>query len=292
MRHRWAMRAVAVSVVLALTAWMVVAIAIAADDEPPPTLPPLSDSALLQPSPSPSAPPAAEPRKVPSAAAIRSAAAYAEAREGLVSFAVVNSEGKLRGRAVDRRYPAASTVKAMLLAAETQRLERDGLALDQGTRSLLEAMITVSDNEAADAIYERVGDPGMFAIARQAEMERFTEAGHWGNAQVAASDLAGFFSRLDELMAGPHREYALALLGSVVAEQSWGIPATARPRWAVRFKGGWLPERGLVHQAAELRDGDRLISIAVLTDAQPSFEYGTETVREVAERLLSASGGA
>ncbi len=287
------MRSVAVSLVLALTAWMVVAIATAADDPggsvPSPTL---SDRAQRAPVASPVAPPPADPQKVPNAAAIRAAVAYADAREGVVSFAVINTEGKLRGRRVDRRYPAGSTVKAMLLAAETDRLESRGSPLDAGTRSLLEAMITVSDNDAADAIHARVGDPGMFAVADQAGMDRFTEAGDWGNAQVAASDLARFFSQLDGLMAGPHREYALGLLGSVVAEQSWGIPAIARPRWAVRFKGGWLPERGLVHQAAELRDGDRLISIAVLTDAQTSFEYGTETVRGVAERLLSRSGGA
>ncbi|MGZ8622019.1 MAG: hypothetical protein ACXWW8_05475, partial [Solirubrobacterales bacterium] len=195
---------------------MVVAIATTADDADEPLPAALTDRPQREPIPPHSALPPADPRKVPSAAAIRAAAAYADAREGLVSFAVVNSEGKLRGRTVDRRYPAASTVKAMLLAAETDRLERDGLPLDDGTRSLLEGMITVSDNDAADAIHARVGDSGMFAVARQAEMKRFIEAGHWGNAQVAASDLARFFSRLDELMVGAHREFALGLLGSVV----------------------------------------------------------------------------
>jgi hypothetical protein len=123
-------------------------------------------------------------------------------------------------------------------------------------------------------------------------MTGFTEAGSWGNAQVSAADLARFFAALEPLAAGPHREYALGLLGSVAPEQSWGIPQAARPHWAVRFKGGWLPERGLVHQAAELRDRDRRLAIAVLTDAQPSFEYGIETIRATAELLLSRSGGA
>jgi len=227
--------------------------------------------------------------KVPSPTALRDAWRYARGRDGEVSFAVVDSEGRLRGRDEDRLYSAASTVKAMLLAAELERLERDGLALDPATDSLLDAMITFSDNAAADAIFARVGDDGMFAVAERAGMEGFTEAGYWGNAQISAADLARFYSRLDELMAGPEREYALGLLGSVVPEQSWGIPAAAGERWAVRFKGGWLPDKALVHQAAELRerDGERKLSLAVLTDAQPSHDYGVATVRGVAERLLA-----
>jgi hypothetical protein len=86
------------------------------------------------------------------------------------------------------------------------------------------------------------------------------------------------------------RDRGKSLLGSVTPDQGWGIPAVAGSRWGVRFKGGWLPEQALVHQAAELRErgGPREVAIAVLTDAQPSFGYGVETVRGVAERLLAA----
>jgi hypothetical protein len=229
-----------------------------------------------------------EPRKVPTAAALRDAAAYASKRDGIVTFAVLNTEGKLRGRRIGRLFPAASTVKAMLLAAEVQRLEREHEPLDEETESLLRSMITYSDNDAADAIYARVGDAGMFRIARQAGMDRFTEAGHWGNAQIDAADLARLHWSMQALVDGPHRVFALGLLGSVIPEQSWGIPEVARPKWSVRFKGGWLPDRALVHQGAELRDDGRRLTIAVLTDEQPSFEYGIETVRGIAKRLLRA----
>jgi hypothetical protein len=73
-----------------------------------------------------------------------------------------------------------------------------------------------------------------------------------------------------------------------VPEQSWGVPEAAGERWAVRFKGGWLPDQALAHQVAELRErhADRKLSIAILTDQQPSHEYATATVQGVAERLL------
>ena len=125
-------------------------------------------------------------------------------------------------------------------------------------------------------------------------MTRFTVAGYWGNAQITAADMARFFGDLDRALARRHREYAKGLLGSIIASQRWGIPEAAGDDWAVRFKGGWLPDHALVHQAAELRerDGNRELSIAVLTDDQPSYDYGVETVRGVAERLLSEKGGA
>ena len=124
-------------------------------------------------------------------------------------------------------------------------------------------------------------------------MTRFTVAGYWGNAQIAAGDMARLFGDLDRALVRAHREYAKGLLGSVTETQRWGIPAAAGDDWAVRFKGGWLPDHALVHQAAELRErkGDRELAIVVLTDEQPSFDYGIETVRGVAERLLNPARG-
>ena len=227
-----------------------------------------------------------EPAKLPSAAGLRRAADFAGSREGVVSFAFVNTDGKLRGRTIGRLHPSASAVKAMLLAAEVRRLA--GQPIDEQTDSLLRAMITQSENDAADAIYARVGDAGLNAVAQRAGMTGYTVAGHWGNSQLTAGDMALFFADLDAVFPSGQREYAKGLLGSIVPEQSWGIPEAAGERWAVRFKGGWLPDRALVNQAAELRerDGRRKLSIAVLTDAQPSHEYGVETVRGVAQRLL------
>ena len=230
--------------------------------------------------------------KVPSAADLRAARGYVASRTGVVSFAVVNSEGKLRAVAGEGLFSAASVVKALLLAAELRRLEDEGAPIDPETDGLLEAMITISDNEAADAIFARVGDAGLNAAAERAGMTGFTVAGNWGNAQITATDMARFFADLDHQFPSRSRAYAKGLLGSVIESQRWGVPAAAREQWAVRLKGGWLPDRALVHQAAELRErgGSRSLAVAVLTDEQPSFGYGMETVEGVAARLLSRDG--
>jgi hypothetical protein len=225
---------------------------------------------------------------VPTVSAMRKAWRFARRRGGQVSFAVVDTAGRIRTRDGGRLYVSASVVKAMLLVAELRRLRQDGLLLDPATEEQLEAMITYSDNDAADWIYQRVGDPGLLAVARLARMRRFTVAGYWGNAQVTAADLARFFAGLRKLLPRPYRRTGLDLLASVIPEQRWGLPRAARGSWTVYFKGGWrATERGeLVHQAAWLKDGKRRLAIAVLTDAQPSQLHAIHTVRGVADRLL------
>ena len=231
-----------------------------------------------------------KPRALPTGEWIDQAWKYAGERGGLVSFAVIDTRGRLRGHEMDRQYSAASVVKAMVLAAELRRLAEEGSPIDEGTDSLLSSMIRYSDNEAADAVYARVGDEGMHAVAERAGMTGFTIAGHWGNAQITAGDMARFFAELDEMFPRAHVDYAQSLLASVIPSQTWGIPVAAGEEWAARFKGGWLPEKALVHQAAELRErgGPRQLSMAILTDEQPSHAYGVETVEGVAARLLGA----
>jgi hypothetical protein len=230
------------------------------------------------------------PRAMPGPSAMRRAWKYARRRGGMVSFAVVDTKGRMRTREGGRLYASASVVKAMLLVAELRRLAESGLPLDPGTEDVLEAMIAWSDNDAADSIYARMGDPGLLAVAEAANMRRFTVAGHWGNAQVSAADLAHFFSRVRRLLPRPHRRTGLRLLASVVPGQRWGLPkAAARGPWSVYFKGGWRETDSgeLVHQAGWLKDGSRELTIAVLTDAQPSRLYAIHTVRGIADRLVA-----
>jgi Beta-lactamase enzyme family len=228
---------------------------------------------------------------VPSVAAMRDAWRFARRRGGQVSIAVVDTWGRLRGRDAGRRYVSASVVKALLLVAELRRLERSADALDPATREVLTAMITLGDNDAADTIYTRVGDPGLLQVAHSAGMRRFDVSGYWANAQVTAADLARCFSRLRTLLPRRHRRTALHLLAAIQRDQRWGVPRAARGRWRVYFKGGWRSTaRGeLVHQAAWLRGENRVLAVAILTDAQPSHLFAIHTVRGIADRLLATT---
>ena len=221
---------------------------------------------------------------------IRAAVRYARSRTGRVSFAIVDERGRVRGHRGGARYSSASLVKAMLLVAYLRSARsRD---LDHSERALLEPMIRVSDNDAADAIMARVGAGGLARLARRARMRRFVPSEAWGGSQVTARDQAEFFDRLRRLLPDRHRSYGLGLLDSVTADQRWGIPRAAPKGWRVHFKGGWFPGDGgwRVHQAALLRRGDRELALAVLTEGGPGLGYGAATIRGVARRLLRGYG--
>lgn len=225
---------------------------------------------------------------VPSARALRSARRWADTRQGRVSFAVVDTRGRLSGQGSREAFPSASMVKAMLLVAYLDQPARRARALGSSEKALLDPMVRVSDNRAASAVYAQVGDPGLILLARRARMRGFRPAGYWANTGITAADQARFFRRVTQLTPSRHRPYARRLLGGVAPEQSWGVPEAAEPRWRSFYKGGWRRSATgrLVHQAALLERGDERLALAVLTDGNPSHEYGAATIRGVAARLL------
>ena len=231
----------------------------------------------------------------PSPRAIRRAQEFAASR-GDVSFAVIDDSIGLRGYDQDRQFSSASVSKALLLAADLRRLEREGLPLDEETKGLLEPMITYSDNEAADAVYAQVGDAGLEDVARRAGMTGFEATpGFWGGDQITAADMARFFFRLEANLPGPHRAYAKGLLARITPVERWGVPRVIGHGWSVWFKGGWRPagqedtSGAVTHQAALLvhRGGER-VGLAVLTDESPGDATGFGAIEGVTERLLAA----
>ena len=108
-----------------------------------------------------------------------------------------------------------------------------------------------------------------------------------GLSSIDVADQTRFFLHIDRYVPRRHRRYALRLLGSIVPAQRWGI-ARVRPRgWALYFKGGWGSGTGWAdHQVALLRRGRRRLAVAILITSSPSHEYGKETLRGIAARLL------
>jgi hypothetical protein len=229
----------------------------------------------------------AEPPSFPASRRVNAARRYVRGR-AISSFAVIDTHGHLHGWAVHRRYVTASVVKAMILVA---RLRQIGNRLPSGSdQAVLNPMIQVSDNDAASIAYGWVGDGGLLAVGKRAGMrDLVVPGGSWGNVYFSAADQAHLFLVIDKLVPRRSRAYARHLLSSIVSYQRWGFSRYSLARgWKTFFKGGWRPTRtgSLVHEAALFERRGRRFSMAVLTDGDPSHDYGTETLRGVASRIF------
>jgi D-alanyl-D-alanine dipeptidase len=227
------------------------------------------------------------PARLPSRRRIRAVQRYLRTRAGTNSWALIDNWGRLRAFAPHRVYVSASLVKAMLL---TSYLRGIGSRMpDAAERAALGPMITVSSNDAADAIYYHVGDAALYRLAKLAGMTQFSVAGYWANAHFSSEDQARFFNRIDRLIPKASRAYARGLLSSIASYQRWGFSRyAAAAGFKTFFKGGWRSTGAgqLVHEAALFERGRTRVSMAVLTDGNPSHDYGTETLRGVAQRVF------
>jgi hypothetical protein len=243
----------------------------------------LAALALVAPAQAPAA-----ARWTPDVAAARQ---WAAGRAGAISFAVRTPE-RLVGSGVDRTYPSASVIKAMLLVTYLRQgsvRDRDLRAAD---RALLAPMIRRSDNVTATRVRNIVGNHAVTRLARAVGMTRFSmNPGVWGSSRISARDQTRFFLRIDSFVPRRHRAYAMRLLRTVVPSQRWGIARAVPPDWTLYFKGGWGSGTGAVgHQIGLLRlDGDR-VAVAVLTVGSPSHAYSKATEEGIARRLLRGLG--
>ncbi|HEX3911395.1 MAG TPA: serine hydrolase [Solirubrobacteraceae bacterium] len=237
--------------------------------------------------------PAAKPRPkprvpaYPSRAAIAAAVEYLNDRAGRTSLAVLDSQGRLSGTRLRSHFQSASVVKVMFLTAFLQRLNADHASISALDRSLLYPMIHESNNDDASAVFDRVGGAAVARVAREAGMQDYAPGiGWWAYTQTSAADQARFFITIEKLIPHQFWPYARGLMAGIEAEQSWGIPEVARPRWQVFFKTGALPSEGLFNETARLERGGVTFTVSVFSTGDPSQAYGEETMRGVGERLL------
>ena len=221
---------------------------------------------------------------------VAAAERFAGQRAGSVSFSL-RAGGVRRSLDGDRTYASASVVKVMLLIAYLrERRDRD---LDHGDRELLRAMIRRSHNDSATRVRDSVGNGSLTDLARRAGMDCFApSASSWGSTRICSRDQALLMKRIAELLPERHRTFAMTQLRRIVARQRWGIPEVTG--WTPYFKGGWFedPDGWRIHQVALLRGPDgKELALAILTSGQPTRNYGRETVRGVAKRLIGPVTG-
>lgn len=254
----------------------------------------LATATAAAPSPMPTTPSVVAPTAASCAttAAVRAAVDAGAGRVERVGVAVTDTVSGATTVAGDPgQFASASLVKVLLA---TQLLLTGRMTGD--TDTLARAMISASDDDAADALYDLAGGDavvdlvaGHYGIADLGSPP--PEPGQWGLTGLTAAGLARLYVALEaDPVVWPWLSAAMAATTQVAedgTDQWFGIPS-ATPAWAV--KQGWMVGLGpgSTYHSTGLVDGRWVV---VLMAYGTEDQYGDElagTVTAMAQALLPA----
>lgn len=220
----------------------------------------------------PPVPPAAQPPGETWQQRAAAAARVASDGPGAVSFVVLDGDGReVASLNPENRVPAASTIKALILAAY---LRQPGVA-DRDLRpteaAAMERMITASSNTDATQLLRKVGWDDIRELALDAGItEGFTpDTQSWGLSQVTARSLATFFSELPALLPQRHRAFATGLFAKIIPAQQWGMPNATPDGWSSYSKAGWISS--VVNQVGAFVRGREEFTVAITIEGDPGL---------------------
>jgi beta-lactamase class A len=228
--------------------------------------------------------------------AARISRAIASALHGRVSVTGVAADDPALGLSCRlhpwQEFHSASVVKVIILAGLLRELQARHQYLAPGQVTLARAMITKSDNDAATALWDDVGRPGLQRFLTAAQMTH-TVLGpddYWGVTEVDAHDemvLLRLLVTPNKVLDRSSRAYALKLMAEVIPSQRWGVPAGAPADVTVHVKNGWLPDPTLwdINSIGDFTNRSGAYSIAILSRDNPTMNYGVDTIERIASPI-------
>jgi beta-lactamase family protein len=189
------------------------------------------------------------------------------------------------------KFDTASIAKAQILACMLLKAQDAGREPTSGEMDLAKPMIRISDNNAATALFKRVG--GRSAVGRCNKRLGLTQTvvnSSWGLTRTTAADQIKLLTALvnpEGLLNTGSRRTAFTLMNTVTEEQQWGVPSIAEPGETAIVKNGWdtrSADGGLwaVNTIGRVTADGVDVSLAVLSHNNRSFEDGRDLVEKVA----------
>jgi hypothetical protein len=186
---------------------------------------------------------------------------------------------------------SASVVKVTILSALLRKLQQERRSLTAQQKYLATQMITVSDNNAASALWAQTGRPSLQHFLNLAGMQetQLGPGGYWGLTQITAHDeltLLSLLTSRNSVLSAASCGYVLNLMAHVIPSERWGVPAGAPADVTVHVKNGWLPQpthAWRINSIGSFSGHGRDYMIVVLTWNNPTMTYGIDTVQAVAE---------
>ncbi|WP_405538587.1 class A beta-lactamase-related serine hydrolase [Streptomyces sp. NBC_00075] len=250
----------------------------------------------------PQAEPTVDPDTLLSKAMKRVTAAAEDGAE--VSVAVLDVESGDSATYGDGAFDTASIVKVDILATLLLQAQDEKRGLTAQEKRYATAMIQVSDNASASALWTAIGKAAGLATANKRFGLTDTEGGTgmlWGLTQTTAADqltlLRQVFAENGESsqLSEANRTYLQGLMGSIAVDQDWGVSAaadggTTGSRFAL--KNGWLPRTatGLwdINSVGRVTAADgREFLVAVVSNGNTTKAKGISLVESAARAAVS-----
>ncbi|MGC9668807.1 serine hydrolase [Planosporangium sp. 12N6] len=140
----------------------------------------------------------------------------------------------------------SSTIKLAMATGLLERARAGEITLDATARQQIAAMLSVSDNDAADALWKRYGKDTMVSRFQQVYgMTGLTFVSgsprYWGFMKASAEDLQRLMSYVLDKLNPADRDYLVGAMRRVGQIQQWGVWA-AGPAQQPGTKDGWSLE--------------------------------------------------
>lgn len=189
-----------------------------------------------------------------------------------------------------KHFDSASIVKVTIMGAMLRKALDQHRYLTSTEASQLRAMITRSDNNAASALWAKLGHSCLQHLLNLAGMKQtiLGPGRYWGLTQVTAHDenlQLRLLLRHNTVLSDKSRAYALGLMAQVISSQRWGVPAGAPRSLTVHVKDGWLSRAThgwRINSIGGFTWPNHWYSIVVLTMDNPTMSYGVTTIESVA----------
>ncbi len=228
------------------------------------------------------------------AAQFATLAAELNSQVGLVIRAVGNGSEPVVVGGEWSSGPAWSTIKVPLAIAALRKMNPPEVT------EAMRAAITESDNAAAEAIWQSLGDPPAAALEIQEVLELGGDSTTLVESQRVRPEFSAFGQTewtltgqaqfLASAVCDTSAEPVMSLMRQIETDQRWGLGTIE----GAQFKGGWGPSLDgayLVRQIGIVptRDGGSTVVAVGVLPASGEFDEGTKTLTRIAEWLIDQS---
>ena len=198
----------------------------------------------------------------------------------------------------------ASIVKVNILTVLLANSTAAKATLSTEERSLAEAMIEQSDNDAATTLWSRAGSAeGIGAFDERLGMNDTTPSPcvecvgfpwpGWGLTTTTPTDQLSLLKSTffeNDLLSPVDRAFELHLMESVVPSERWGVSGGVAAGATVALKNGWLPLNSAgtdwqINSVGWVHGDGRDYLVALLSTNDPSESYGIDTLNALSAQI-------